>query len=238
MPPRLTPGRNLQIQQNLQNSARPSGSAREEVTQREPVDEQPQPQPDLADSGMAMSTETPDAEATWWTRILTEKSDLQCRPKVPKRMRIWSKHSRPLTPAVVSEQAEKRAKIPTSPSVNNETFAMMLEVRPATWRVPTGKEQEIISSRFVDSGELRRRLVSRGDESNHTDPASLFAATPSVVATRIALVLGLAQDVEMAMAEISGAFLHAVLEKHFFVTPPTEYHKTTCCVEDKEILVR
>ena len=67
----------------------------------------------------------------------------------------------------------------------------------------------------MDNGELRSRLVSRGDESNHTDPASLFAATPSIVATRIALVLGLAQDVEMAMAEISGAFLHAVLEKHF-----------------------
>ena len=45
------------------------------------------------------------------------------------------------------------------------------------------------------------------------------------MATRIALVLGLAQDVEMAVADISGAFLHAVLEKHFFVTPPAEYRK-------------
>ena len=77
--------------------------------------------------------------------------------------------------------------------------------------------QEIISSR-LESGELRSRLVSRGYE-------SLFAATPSVVATRIALVLGLAQDVEMAVADISGAFLHAVLEKLFFVTPPAEYRK-------------
>ena len=89
--------------------------------------------------------------------------------------------------------------------------------------------QEIISSRFVDkweeSGELGSRLVSRGYESSHADPASLFAATPSVVATRIALVLGLAKDVEMAVADISGAFLHAVLEKHFFVTPPAEYRK-------------
>ena len=89
--------------------------------------------------------------------------------------------------------------------------------------------QEIISSRFVDkweeSGELISRLVSRGYESNQTDPASLFAATPSVVATRIALVLGLAQDVEVAVADISGAFLHAVLEKDFCVTPPAEYRK-------------
>ena len=42
--------------------------------------------------------------------------------------------------------------------------------------------------------------------------------SPLVVATRIALVLGLAQD-------IAGAVLHAVLEKHFFVTPPAEYRK-------------
>ena len=42
-------------------------------------------------------------------------------------MRIWSKHSRPLTPAVVSKQPEKRARIPAPASVNPETFAMMLE---------------------------------------------------------------------------------------------------------------
>ena len=29
----------------------------------------------------------------------------------------------------------------------------------------------------------------------------------------------------MAVADICGAFLHAVLEKHFFVTPPAEYRK-------------
>ena len=38
------------------SSAKPSGSAREEGAQREPVDEQPQLQPDLGDSEMAMST--------------------------------------------------------------------------------------------------------------------------------------------------------------------------------------
>ena len=192
-----------------------------------------------------------------------------------KKMRIWSKHSRPLTP----EQPEKRARIPETPaSVSPETFAMMLvsdgnletytelnavaldlhEPDPETmwssdlWCVPKSilqearekdvkklqqfetyeevpqaeaEGQKIISSRFVDkweeNGELRFRLVSRGYESSHA--VSLFAATPSVVATRIALVLGLAQDVEMAVAGISGAILHAVLEKHFFVTPPARH---------------
>ena len=245
---------------------------------------------------MAAGTETPDAEATRKTRILTKRSDPAVPNEwVPNRMRIWSKHSRPLTPAVVSEQPEKRARIPTPASVNPETFAMMLESDgnletytelnagaldlreqdPETmwssdlgWipksilqearekevtklqRFETYEEvpqaeaegQEIMSSRFVckleENGELRSRLVSRGYESSQADPASLFAATPSVVATRIALVLGLAQDVEMAVADISGAFLHAVLEQHFFVTPPVEYRvedKDTCTVTSGRI---
>ena len=77
---------------------------------------------------MAAGTETPDAEATRRTRILTKGSDPAVSSEgVPKKMRIWSKHSRPLTPAVVSEQPEKRARIPAPASVNPETFAMMLE---------------------------------------------------------------------------------------------------------------
>ena len=98
------------------SSARPSGSAREEGTQRELVDEQPQLQPDVRDSEIAV-----DAYC-----------DQDFRPYsagrgVPKRMRIWSKHSRPLTTAVMSEQPEKRAKIPTPASLNPETLAKMLE---------------------------------------------------------------------------------------------------------------
>ena len=69
------------------------------------MDEQPQPQPDVVDSDMAAGTETPDAEATRRTRILTKRSDPAVQNEMePKKMRIWSKHSRPLTPAVVSEQ--------------------------------------------------------------------------------------------------------------------------------------
>ena len=45
-----------------------------------------------------------------------------------KKLRIWSKHSRLLTPATVSDQPEKRARIPQSlASVNPGTFARMLE---------------------------------------------------------------------------------------------------------------
>ena len=101
------------------SSGKPSGSAREEGVQLEPVDEQPQPQPDLGDSELAVSTETPDAEVIRRTRVGAKRSDPAVPTEgVPKRMRIWSKHLRPLTPAVVSEQAEIRAKIPTPASVN------------------------------------------------------------------------------------------------------------------------
>ena len=93
------------------------------------MDEQPQPQPDVGDSDMAAGTETPDAETTRRTRLVTKGSDPAVPTEgVPKRIRSWSKHSRPLTPAVVSEQPEKCARIPETPaSVNPETFAMMLE---------------------------------------------------------------------------------------------------------------
>ena len=117
MPLRLTPGETTEPP----SSVRLSDSAREEGVQPEPVDEQPQPQPDVVDSDMAAGTGTPDAEAT-------RRSDpAVLKEKVPKMMRIWSKHSRPLTPAVVSEQPEKRARFPAPASVNPETFAMMLE---------------------------------------------------------------------------------------------------------------
>ena len=35
----------------------------------------------------------------------------------------------------------------------------------------------------------------------------------------------MAPDVDMAVADISGAFLHAVVEQPFYVKPPIEYRK-------------
>ena len=96
------------------------------------MDEQPQPQPDVGDSDMAAGTETSDAEATRRTRIVTKRSDPAVpTEEVPKKMRIWSKHSRPLTPAVVSEQPEKRARIPETPASVNRSDCSS---QTATWR--------------------------------------------------------------------------------------------------------
>ena len=49
-------------------------------------------------------------------------------------------------------------------------------------------------------------------------------------------MLGLAQDVETAVADISGAFLLGRLEKHFYVTPPAEYRKPSVVWKIKRYL--
>ena len=127
---------------------------------------------------------------------------------------MWSSDLGRVPKSILQEAREKKVK-------KLQHFETYEEVPQAE-----AEGQEIISSRFVDKWEeLRSRVVSRGYESSPADLASLFAAAPSVVATRIALVLGLALDVDMAVADISGASLHAVLEKPFFVTPPAEYRK-------------
>ena len=76
---------------------------------------------------MTVDTEKPDTDATRRTRISTKRPDpVVPNEVVPKKLRIWSKQSRPLrmTMETVSDQPEKRARIP---EVNQETFAMMLE---------------------------------------------------------------------------------------------------------------
>ena len=67
--------RNLRVQQNLQVQRDLLALHERKEYKPEPVDEQPQPLPDVEDSGVAASTETPDAEATRRTRILTKRSD-------------------------------------------------------------------------------------------------------------------------------------------------------------------
>ena len=81
--------------------------------QPEIVDEQPQP--DVVDTGMTVDLEKPDTDATRRMRISTNRPDPGVpNEEVPQKLRIWSKHSRPLwmTTETVSEQPEKRARIP------------------------------------------------------------------------------------------------------------------------------
>ena len=247
----------------MPSSSTTSGPARNEGVQPESADQRAAP-----NAEPTIDSEMPDSDATRRMRIPTKRPDPgELKEEMPKRLRIVTKHSRPLWMATdtVSEQPEKRARLPEAHAeVDPETFALtrgtmetytelnvealdLHESDPEDmWSNDLGwvpksdlqaarekevtnlqefdtfeevlqdeAEGDIISSRFVDkwdtSGELRSRLVSWGYEASQIDPASLFAATPSVTATRIAFVLGLAHDVDMAVADISGAFLPAVL---------------------------
>ena len=70
-----------------------------------------QPQPDVVDADMTVELETLDTEATRRTRISTKRPDpVVPNEEGPKKLRIWSKHSRPLwmTTETLSDQPEKR----------------------------------------------------------------------------------------------------------------------------------
>ena len=116
MPPRLTPGENLQVQQNLQirrylldlherkernvnlwtSSLNPSPTGRE-----------------------AVSTETPDAEMIRRTRIVAKRSDPAVPTEGPRGCESGA--------STRVRRVGKRARIPAPASVNPETFAMMPE---------------------------------------------------------------------------------------------------------------
>ena len=102
MPPRLTPGENLQVQQNLQVWRDLLDLHEREERNVNLWTSSLNPSPTWGDFEMAVSTETPDAETIRRTRIVAKRSDLAVPIEgVPKRMRFWGKHSRPFTPAVM-----------------------------------------------------------------------------------------------------------------------------------------
>ena len=89
--------------------------------------------------------------------------------------------------------------------------------------------QGIISLRFVDiweeTGELRSRLCSRGYEARQVDPASLFAASPSVTATRLAFGIGICAGRGHRTGGHLVSYLHAELEEPYYVKRPVESRK-------------
>ena len=102
--------------------------------------------------------------------------------------------------------------------------------------------QEIVSSRFVRKmGRKWRTEISPGFERLRVEsggPGCTLCYYTFGCGDENCACVGLAQDVEMAVADISGAFLHAVLDKHFFVTPPTEYCKPSVVWKIKRYLYR
>ena len=76
------------------------------------------------------------------------------------------------------------------------------------------------------------RLVARGcfQEASKLDSDTLYASTPSLVTLRLMLTLAIARGWAISLADISTAFLHALLTEKVFVIPPVEYHPSGNCL--------
>ena len=87
--------------------------------------------------------------------------------------------------------------------------------------------------RWKTDVELRMRLVVQGcfqNASSKIDTDSLYASTPSLVTLRLLLVMALARGWEMSLADMSTAFLHALIEEPVYVWTPAEYYPDYKCL--------
>ena len=88
--------------------------------------------------------------------------------------------------------------------------------------------------RWKTDTELRARLVVQGcyQDSAKLDADSLFASAPSLVTMRLLLVMALARNWCINLADISTASLHAAIgaDEEVFVIPPKEYYPTQKCL--------
>ena len=80
--------------------------------------------------------------------------------------------------------------------------------------------------RWKSDEELRMRLVAQGcyQDDSALDSDSVFASTPSLVTLRLLLIISIARDWTITLADISTTFLHAAMSDAVFVRPPIEYY--------------
>ena len=109
------------------------------------------------------------------------------------------------------------------------SYGVFVEVPEAE---ATEGEEQVISTKFVDTYNvetgLRSRLCTRGYEATTSIEAegkSLFAATPSIMAVRLMLWFAVFRSWSVAIADVTGAFLNASLEKPYYVKPPMAYRR-------------
>ena len=94
----------------------------------------------------------------------------------------------------------------------------------------TQQLETVISTRWVKTrksdGTRRCRIVVRGyDQVIVDDPDETYASTPSLLMTlKTLLTLAIARGWPVALADISTAFLHALMEGDVWVLPPVEYY--------------
>ena len=84
-----------------------------------------------------------------------------------------------------------------------------------------------ISMKWVKSwkgAEVKCRLVARGFDQYIEDKDDTFASTPSLSTLKLLIALSIAMNLDVVIADVSTAFLHATLWQKIFVIPPKEYY--------------
>ena len=88
--------------------------------------------------------------------------------------------------------------------------------------------ETVISTRWVKTrksdGTCRCRIVVRGYDQIVEDPDETYASTPSLLTLKTLLTLAVARGWHVTLADISTAFLHALMDGDVWVLPPVEYY--------------
>ena len=83
-----------------------------------------------------------------------------------------------------------------------------------------------ISMKWVKSwkgAEVTCRLVARGFDQYIEDKDDTVASTPSLSTLKLLIALSIAMNLDVVVADVSTAFLHATLWQKILVIPPKEY---------------
>ena len=88
--------------------------------------------------------------------------------------------------------------------------------------------ETVISTRWAKTrksdGTCRCRIVARGYDQVVEDPGETYASTPSLLTLKTLLTLAVARGWHVTLADISTAFLHALMDGDVWVLPPVEYY--------------
>ena len=88
--------------------------------------------------------------------------------------------------------------------------------------------ETVIPTRWVETrksdGTCRCRSAVRGYDQVVEDPDETYASTPSLLTLNTLLTLAVARGWRVTLADISTAFLHALMDGDVWVHPPVEHY--------------
>ena len=72
--------------------------------------------------------------------------------------------------------------------------------------------------------EVRCRLCAMGNYQQEEDKDDIYASTPLLLTLKILILLALLRGYAMVFADVSTAFLYAVMTTEMYVIPPKEFY--------------